>query len=610
MIDKMTKYTFILPAGEVEGFISYLQGEGVVDVTRSLKAVDDKSTALLERSARIKEAMGILSAVEIPKGYEPSGDFPVPADPVEEIFSTRDGIRELSSRLEGIRTDIKWKEHWGSYDSSALDSLCREKGLKVRYYKTSVKRFDPLWAEQVPLFEVSRDGSNVYFVTISGDEDYSFPLAECPPAGGSLDSSIALEKETAAELEKRQAKLASLTSLRDTLERMLRENTCDLDKYFTTLGTQSAVEGTIGVIVGFVPSDSTAHLEDTLREQPVYYYKDDATVEDAPPIKLRNNSFVKMFEVLTDMYGRPAYDGFDPTVFISIFFLLFFAFCMGDCGYGIILIILGFLLRKVPSFKSLSPLVVTLGIGTAVIGFLFHTFFSIDISGWEWIPSPLRAIMLPGKIMGYDGTMILAIIVGIVHLSLAMLVKAINETRNKGLMNSLSSWGWSLLFTGGAITGGLALIGVLDKGLTKTIIIAIGALSAVGIFLLNNPKRNIFANIGAGLWDTYNSVTGLLGDVLSYLRLYALGLAGSMLGLAFNQIALQVLGDGKSPLLWVGFILIAVVGHTLNIAMAALGAFVHPLRLNFLEFFKNSGYDPAGRTYTPLTTPDKVKVEE
>ena len=107
--------------------------------------------------------------------------------------------------------------------------------------------------------------------------------------------------------------------------------------------------------------------------------------------------------------------------------------------------------------------------------------------------------------------------------------------------------------------------------------------------------------MGLGFWDTYQMVTGLLGDVLSYLRLYALGLAGSMLGMAFNDMGKMVLGDGSNPILWVFFILLVLIGHTLNIAMCALGAFVHPLRLNFLEFFKNSGYEAGGRKFNPLT---------
>ena len=206
--------------------------------------------------------------------------------------------------------------------------------------------------------------------------------------------------------------------------------------------------------------------------------------------------------------------------------------------------------------------------------------------------------MVPSQIAGFDGTMVLAIIVGIVHICLAMIVKTYQATKVKGFFNSLGTWGWTLLIVGGIIVGGLALIGVIDSVITKWIIIVIGILSALGIFFLNDLHRNPLVNFGSGLWETYNTATGLLGDVLSYLRLYALGLAGAKLGEAFNAIGIQALGDGGAA--WIAFILIVVIGHTLNVAMCVLGAFVHPLRLNFLEFFKNSGYEGTGRKYNPL----------
>ena len=303
-----------------------------------------------------------------------------------------------------------------------------------------------------------------------------------------------------------------------------------------------------------------------------------------------------MFEILTDMYGRPKYNEFDPTVFISIFFMLFFAFCMGDAGYGLVLIGASLALKK--ALGKIAPLGITLGIATTVIGLLFHTFFSTDMLTWSIIPEAVKKCMVPSQIAGFDGTMVLAIIVGIVHICLAMIVKTYQATKVKGFLNSLGTWGWTLLIVGGVIVGGLALIGVIDSVITKWIIIGIGILSALGIFFLNDLHRNPLKNVGAGLWETYNTATGLLGDVLSYLRLYALGLAGAKLGEAFNAIGLQALGDGGAG--WVWFILIVVVGHVLNVAMCILGAFVHPLRLNFLEFFKNSGYEGTGRKYNPL----------
>ena len=94
--------------------------------------------------------------------------------------------------------------------------------------------------------------------------------------------------------------------------------------------------------------------------------------------------------------------------------------------------------------------------------------------------------------------------------------------------------------------------------------------------------------------------TGLLGDVLSYIRLYALGLAGGMLGAAFNQLGAQVLGENPNVGTWIGFILIVTFGHVLNLLMACLGAFVHPLRLSFVEYFKNAGYEGSGKLYQPF----------
>ena len=303
-----------------------------------------------------------------------------------------------------------------------------------------------------------------------------------------------------------------------------------------------------------------------------------------------------MFELLTDMYGRPKYSEFDPTVWISIFFMLFFAFCMGDAGYGLILTIIGFGLKgKLP---KIAPLVVTLGVATTVIGLLFHTFFSTDMLTWQCLPDAAKRLMLPSQIAGYDGTMIMAIAVGVVHLCLAMIIKTWQATKHNGL-NSLGTWGWTLLIVGGVVVGGMALAGAIDAAVTKVIIIVLGVVSALGIFFLNDLHRNPLANFGVGLWNTYNTATGLLGDVLSYLRLYALGLAGAKLGEAFNAIGTQALGDGGVG--WVFFILIVIIGHTLNLAMCVLGAFVHPLRLNFLEFFKNSGYEGTGRRYNPLT---------
>lgn len=314
-----------------------------------------------------------------------------------------------------------------------------------------------------------------------------------------------------------------------------------------------------------------------------------------------------MFEVLTGMYGAPVYGEFDPTPVLAPFFLLFFAMCMGDAGYGLLLIIIGTAIAKgwvkIDMFDGLGPLITTLGVGTAVVGTVLGTFFGISLADAAWVPEWLKSIMIVGDVnilgMTLNIQMVLAVGIGVFHICLAMIIKAIGYTRRFGFKQNISTWGWLILILGGLIITALATAGLMSGSVTKWAVIALGIISGLGIYVFNTPGRNPLINIGAGLWDTYNMVTGLLGDVLSYIRLFALGLAGGMLGKAFNELGLMILGD-NATWQWLFFILIIILGHVLNLAMSCLGAFVHPLRLTFVEYFKNAGYEGKGVAYKPL----------
>ncbi len=601
----MTKYSFILLSQEKENFINTLSQIGVFDITRSSKAIDEPSQKILQNSEELQNIINSLSTINFDKDDN--------LDSILKIKDTLKGEKILVDQAKQLLEDFKnWqtetkvleKQHneiytWGNFDIEKLNKLS-ELGYVVRYYKLAKKKLTQDLQELYPLEIISEYDSNIYFVTISDKEDYNFPIEE-------LDSPKCDNKEICDKIEQLEQKgiklKAQLLLAKDSLEQYKDQQESlkeEFDLYLAKESSEKTVEDYVSVFTGFIPSECENDVTESLDKAGVFYIKEKAELEDNPPIQLKNNRFTAMFSMLTDMYGRPAYDEFDPTPFISVFFLLFFAMCMGDAGYGLVLILVGLLLGKNENFKKMSPLVCTLGIATFFVGFAFHTFFSIDIAKWEIIPKAIKKIMLPSKIAGYDGTMVLAIIIGVIHICLAMIVKAVNDTRKKGFKNSLSTYGWNLLIIGSLIVGGISLAGVIDQEITKWIIIGIGGISAIGIFLLNDLKRNPLLNIGAGLWETYNTATGLLGDVLSYLRLYALGLAGSMLGFAFNDLGKMVLGDGSNAFMWIFFLLIVIVGHTLNIAMAALGAFVHPLRLNFLEFFKNSGYEGSGRNYSPI----------
>ena len=585
----MTKYDFILMSGDADAFLEKLQSVGVVDITRSMKPIDEKSEKLSARAEIYRKALSYLKDVE--KADDPGQK---PTDFAVEVMQTVRDKEALEAQLPQLRKDADELFPWGQFDANSFDRL-KETGLKLHFYKA--KAIDPAWLEQYALSETSNLGGYSYFVVVSDSDDYDFPLKELPAPDRDYTAIKQQIADLEAQVKEKEHRLAQLKWHEPVIQGELDKTMSKLDLHLAHVSGEKAAEDYITVFEGFAPKENEPGLHDMLEHENVFYLVDKAKSDDNPPIKLENNKFVSMFELLTDMYGRPKYDEFDPTVFISIFFMLFFAFCMGDAGYGLVLIIASLGLKKV--LGKIAPLGVTLGIATTVVGLLFHTFFSMDMLQWSWIPDGVKKCMLPSTIAGYDGTMVLALLVGIVHICLAMIVKTYQSTKVKGFANSLGTWGWTLLIVGGVIVGGLALMGVMDKALTKWIVIVIGCLSALGIFFLNDLHRNPLLNVGSGLWETYNTVTGLLGDVLSYLRLYALGLAGAKLGEAFNAIGVQALGDGGVGG-WIAFILIVVIGHTLNIAMCVLGAFVHPLRLNFLEFFKNSGYEGTGRKYKPL----------
>ena len=586
----MTKYNFILLSGDVEEFLKKLQGVGVVDITRSTKPVDEKSETLSSKAGNYRKALSLLKDVTPAEFADKTyGDL------AENVINTVNEREMMESQLAQLHKDMEERLPWGQFDVKNFKKL-EECGLKLHFYKVKSSNFDPAWNENYALSEISNDGTNTYFVVVSDDENYEFPLKEMPAPDSDCTAVEKKIKELEYEIEKKYRLLSELKCHEKDIQKELDKTMSKLDLHLAHVSGTKAAEDYITVLEGFAPSNTTTSVHELLDKEEVLYLEENACVTDNPPIKLKNNKFVSMFELLTDMYGRPKYNEFDPTVWISIFFMLFFAFCMGDAGYGLVLIGASLALKKV--LGNIAPLGITLGVATTVIGLLFHTFFSTDMLTWSFLPDVVKKCMLPAQIGGFDGTMVLAIIVGIVHICLAMIVKTYQSTKVKGFANSLGTWGWTLLIVGGIIVGGLALIGVINSEVTKWIVIGIGILSALGIFFLNDLHRNPLVNFGSGLWETYNTATGLLGDVLSYLRLYALGLAGAKLGEAFNAIGVQALGDGGAA--WIAFILIVVVGHTLNVAMCVLGAFVHPLRLNFLEFFKNSGYEGTGRKYNPL----------
>ena len=613
MITKMTKYSFVLLTGEKEGFLEQLQELGVVDISRSVKPIDSDSSVMFHKAERARKTLEFLESIDYSKDTDAEAiakaTVNIEGDPVDFIEECRAKLTELHAALAHAEKQLQATLPWGEYDKKALDGL-KDLGYAIRYYSVDAKKFDESWGELYPLQVVENNGKKVWFVTVAPKgEAYSFPVQEV--AAPEITSAEAASDIARIKTEITDCK-AGLLNAKDyipAIKEACNSDLVELDRYLAKEAGEGAAEDMITVFTGFAPVENDAELVEAFDKMGVLYIKEDASQEDNPPIKLRNNWFTRQFECFTEMYGMPVYSEFDPTPILAPFYLLFFAMCLGDAGYGIVLLLFGLMLNKgwlkVGMFDGLGNIIALLGAGTMVVGTVLGTFFGIGMHDASWVPEWMKNLMIVGDVdvpgVGVlNIQMLLAMGIGIFHICVAMTVKAICYTKRFGWKENIATWGWLILIVGGVLTGLLALGKLLSPEAIKWALIIIGAVSALAIYIFNTPGRNPLINVGAGLWDTYNMATGILGDVLSYLRLFALGLAGGMLGQAFNNLALSVKGD--AVMTWVPFVLILIVGHVINILLSSLGAFVHPMRLTFMEYFKNAGYEGKGSSYNPLTT--------
>ena len=577
MITQMKKYTFLVFHKEYDAFLETLREAGVMHIREKAGGMADDP----ELQEALQKADGLRRLI---KQGAP-----------DQLLQEK---AEVEQKIAATEKEAERMQVFGNFNPDTLAKL-KEAGYALYLYSVSKSQFVAEWG-----IIVGEVGGKVYFVSMKALSE-ELPVTEVTLNGhnaAQLGQDIEALRGllTAANARIEAWALANLDNLRAELK--ATEQTIDWKR--VQLNTTALAEDSLMLIEGFCPADTVENLNAKLETlNSVYYEVEDPTDEDPTPIKLKNNKFFQMFECLTGMYGWPNYNEFDPTPILGPFFLLFFAFCMGDSGYGVLLTVIGILIAKgklkIEMFDGLGPIITALGIGTTVIGFFLGSFFGMNLA--EQLPA-ISDIFLNGKFMDttFDFQMVLALGIGIFHICLAMVVKAICYTKQSGFVNNLGTWGWTLLVVGGVLVMSIGLLMALPMETIKWILIVLGGISALGIYILNDVHRNPLINVGSGLWETYNMVTGLMGDVLSYVRLYALGLAGGMLGAAFNTLGLMVRGEDPNIGTWIGFLLIVVIGHGLNLALSALGAFVHPLRLSFVEYFKNVGYEGKGKKYEPF----------
>lgn len=620
MIERMKKLTFLVTHREYEGFLEALRQLGVVHVQQLQQgATSAELQAALDLEQRYLAALQRLIVVEETYGQTippEDDDFATPATPLDALERVELLQREengLLHNLDAVEKKLRELEPWGDFDPDRLASLQRESGLQIHFFRCSTKFFRPEWQEQYFAIPVGEEQKRTYFVTFSPEQ----PDIQAEHIQRPERSLRQYTQERAALLKalanRRRETMHLQAAHRPLLESGRREAQNAISLSRVHLSDERVAGDSLRLLIGWVRADSTEGLTRYLDQNHIFYEMEDPAYEDDVPVQITNGSYSRLFEPILKMYSLPNYKDLDPTVFFAPFFMLFFGLCLGDGGYGLLVLLGGLWLmaKGKGDLKDYGRLGLWLGLSTLVCGLAMGTFFGIDLAQQSWaFLAPVKPYFLNdngvGLLFGYSPMMVLSVIIGLVQVLLGMVLKGVKAWRNYGFGYAIGTFSWVVVLLAAIVLYGLPACGVpLSAGLTYLLGILVG-ICTLGIFLYNNPAAyknpltGPLLNLGGGIWATYGMATGLLGDLLSYIRLFALGLTGGVLGGVFNTLALDLTASLPWYTRWLPMVLILLAGHGITFALSMISAFVHPMRLTFVEFFKNADFEGGGKAYQPF----------
>ena len=408
--------------------------------------------------------------------------------------------------------------------------------------------------------------------------------------GTALDNDRRLErrlKELEEEKAAQEEKLAAMGTCWSDLRRAASHTQVDVRREegkSRLLDTETTF-----LLEGWVPAERWPKLEQELERWPCAVQAEDPDPEEYPqvPVQLKNNWFTRPLNMVTEMYSLPAYGSLDPNPLMAPFFILFYGIMMADMGYGLLMMLASVIVlkKKRPSgtMAHFFGLLGLCGVSTFIMGALTGGFFGDFLTQLFKLIDPNSTFELPALFTPLNDTMMIlvgAMALGFVQIITGMAISFAKKLREGQVMDAVwEELTWWIVFLG----LGLYLV----KGFWP--VLAVG-----GVMVLVGAGWNAkgFGKVTAVFGSLYNHITGYFGDILSYSRLMALMLAGSVIAQVFNTL-------GAIPGNIVIFIIISAAGNALNFALNLLGCYVHDLRLQCLEYF-NKFYQDGGKPFRPL----------
>ena len=450
------------------------------------------------------------------------------------------------------------------------------------------------------LYEVSADKQQTYVLLLChrAEEEtaqellrpFNFSAVAFPGTTGTAAENMdALDQSLADNKKAQEAAAAAIVQdakSRDVLRMYLDQLRAEAEK--DASAERLLTDGTILFFEGWAPAESLREVEKLLQSMDCAWEAEDPAPEEIHdvPVRLKNNWLTKPLNMVTEMYSLPAYNNVDPNPLMAPFFILFYGIMMADMGYGLLMFLAGFFIsrkyRPKGTMGHLFGLMTLCGVSTFIMGAITGGFFG-DFLTQVVLLTTGREFALPALFTPLDDTLMIllgSMALGLVHIITGMAISFVRKLQNGAVLDAVfEEVTWWVVFLG---------IGLTALGITN-LVLYLGILLVVAGPLITGKGFGKVTGIFASL---YNHITGYFGDILSYSRLMALMLAGSVIAQVFNTL-------GAIPGNIIVFIIISMAGNALNFALNLLGCYVHDLRLQCLEYF-GKFYQDGGKPFRPM----------
>lgn len=647
-IVKMSKFQLTVFDSDKESVLKALQGFNIVHFKESklseeLEAAGARRPDVGARESGVREGMDrVQKAVKIlvPFEKEPDGLIKKMAKsaasiPYEEldarlegfdsesvlkaVFDEEEKIRRNQEAIRQAKEHIRDLGHWVKL-GMAPDAMRKAKHVRVRTGSIPKR-----WADELRR-RISTDTKGTYIEFLASDTQNEYlilvdnrtdeGLGELLRDSGFVEIALSGADEPKVQITQEEANIAGYEKAIEAAEANLRKLAESADKLRLEYERRSAANARIGVqenfvkskylsfLEGYIPTDSDAEFRKAVAEgcaSGVYDLKTEAAdkYDEEAPILLKNNAVVEPFESIVATYTLPKYSETDPTPLLTWWYMLFFGLMVGDLGYGIVMFIGSLLFLKLlpmkKGMKGFFRFFFVLSIPTMIAGAVFGSVFGGLI--------PMPALFDPTK--NYMPMIIASIAIGLVNIFFGLGIKGALNIRDGKPMDAVYDVLFWYMALGGAIVFGLAKMAILPEMLAQIgmIVMIVGM---VGIVLFSARENKGFTRYTWGLYNLYG-ITSYVGDLVSYSRIAALMLSGAFIGSAVNMIAEMLSGIGFIGVIIGIFVL--VFFHAFNLFLSGLSAYVHSMRLIYVEFF-GKFYEGGGMPFRKLRPKSKyVELE-